>query len=440
MSIKAALKNNKTKVAVVGLGYVGLPLAIEFGKKVATIGFDLKQTRIDDLNRQHDGTLEVTEEEFNKSSNIVFTSDAKHLREASFIIVAVPSPIDHDKKPDLSYLKEASKLVGQNLSKDAIVVFESTVYPGVTEDVCAPIIEEYSGLKSGVDFKLGYSPERINPGDKEHTVADILKIVSGQDADTLKEVADVYGLVIRAGLYEAESIKVAEAAKVIENVQRDLNIALVNELALIFQKMNIDTRAVLDAAATKWNFIKMQPGLVGGHCIGVDPYYLTYKAEEIGYTPQVILAGRRINDAMGKYVAEQTVKRMIESGKTVSGSKVIIFGITFKENVGDIRNSRVIDIINELKEYAVDVSVVDPLVSSNAVKEEYGFELIEYSQQLKADAIILAVGHDEFKEGLSVDVLKNHLSYGKGIGVVTDVKAIFNRSDFDAKDITYWRL
>lgn len=440
MSIYNELKNKTTKLAVVGLGYVGLPLAVEFGKLVPTIGFDLNKKRIGQLQKNLDTNNETSSEELKASKLLEVTSDPLRLKEAKFIIVAVPTPINKNKQPDLSCVTSASETVGRNLTKGSIVVFESTVYPGVTEDVCMPIIEKFSNLKYRKEFKLGYSPERINPGDKEHTLPNILKIVSGCDAETLEEIANIYGLVVKAGVYRAESIKVAEAAKVIENTQRDLNIALMNELSVIFHKMGIDTLSVLKAAGTKWNFIKMQPGLVGGHCIGVDPYYLTSKAEELGYHPQVILAGRKINDDMGKYIAEQTVKQLISASKTVKGTKILIAGITFKENISDIRNSKVIDIINELKEYDTDVIVCDPLADKEAVKHKYDIELTEYSPTLKADALILAVSHTTLKEKLTPAAIKKHLSGNGTKGVVIDVKGIFDPNDFASSGLLYWRL
>jgi len=440
MNIFQQLKEKKTKLAIIGLGYVGLPLALEFGKKVKTIGFDLNQARINSLKKNIDSTNESLSEEIKLATFIEYTANPKKLRQAKFVIVAVPTPINKNKQPDLSFLISASEILGKNLSKDTIVVFESTVYPGVTEEICMPILERQSGLKYKKDFKLGYSPERINPGDKTHTITNILKIVSACDKTTLKEVSSVYGLVIKAGLFEAKSMKCAEAAKVIENIQRDLNIALINELAIIFNKMGIDTQAVLEAAATKWNFIKMQPGLVGGHCIGVDPYYLTHKAEEIGYTPQVILAGRRINDSMGKYIAEQTVKKLIESDKRVKGLKVLVLGITFKENVADIRNSKVIDLIDELKNYGINVSVVDPLASRSQVRDEYNINLTKYNINIKTDAIIVAVNHSQFKEILNFKTLKNHLSHSKGKGVIIDIKSALNSKEFNDASITYWKL
>lgn len=441
MSVFEEIKNKQTKIAIVGLGYVGFPLAVEFGKIANTIGFDLNQKRIKDLQNFQDTNKETSTEEIKAAKFLEVTSDPTKLKQAKFIIVAVPTPITKNRQPDLYCLQSASELVGKNLSKGSIVVFESTVYPGVTEDECVPILEKFSNLKYGIDFKVGYSPERINPGDKEHDITRITKVVSGCDKDTLEDVANTYALIVKAGVYRAESIKVAEAAKVIENTQRDLNIALMNELAIIFHKMGIDTLSVLKAAGTKWNFIKMHPGLVGGHCIGVDPYYLTYKAEELGYDPQVILAGRRINDNMGKYIAEQTVKLLIQGHKTVRGAKVMVMGITFKENISDIRNSRVIDIINELKEYNIDVIVCDPHANLQAVKHEYGIVLSEYSKTIKADAVVIAVNHQIFKQELSLACLQNHLNIDSNTqGVVMDVKSMFETKDFAGSNLIYWRL
>lgn len=440
MNIYEGLITKENKLAIVGLGYVGLPLAVEFAKKVPTLGFDVNKNRIHDLQKGIDYTHETCSEELKAVPDLMFSCEEASLKEASFIIVAVPTPIHKNKRPDLSYLKSASAMVGRHLNRGSIVVYESTVYPGVTEDICIPILEKNSGLQCGVDFKVGYSPERINPGDKEHTLANILKIVAGMDADTLEEIAAVYALVVKAGLFKASSIKCAEAAKVIENIQRDLNIALVNELAVIFHKLNIDTQEVLEAAGTKWNFIKMQPGLVGGHCIGVDPYYLTYKAEEIGYNPQVILSGRRINDSMGKYIAEQTVKTLIQADKVVKGSTILVMGITFKENVADIRNSRVIDIIHELQEYGITIKIIDPLADPQEVEKAYGIKLIPYTPDLKADGMVVAVNHTTFKNDLSVDALKNHLNHDSQKGVVIDVKSIYNRNAFVNSNIHYWRL
>lgn len=431
------IKDKKDYIAVVGLGYVGLPLAVEFGKIVNTIGFDVKKERVDQLKKNIDINNETLSDEIKESKMLEFTANPDELKKASFVIVAVPTPINKHNQPDLKCLISASELVGKNLKKGAVVVFESTVYPTVTEDICVSIIEKASGLSYMKDFKVGYSPERINPGDKEHAIRTITKVVSGCDEETLELVAKVYQLVVDAGVFKADSIKSAEAAKVIENTQRDLNIALMNELAIIFNKMDIDTTSVLKAAGTKWNFINMRPGLVGGHCIGVDPYYLTFKAQELGYHPQVILAGRKINDGMGKYIAEQTVKKLIEVEKPVKGSKVIVFGITFKENVSDIRNSRVIDIIDELKEYGVDITVVDPLADKKEVLDEYGIELSDYPCKKKADVLILAVDHKQFKNDL-INGIESYFEKGFK-GVVIDVKAALEKESLSS-NILYWRL
>ena len=440
MNVFEQIKQKQTKIAVVGLGYVGFPLAVEFGKIVNTIGFDLNKKRVQSLNDGVDTNNETSTEDIKAAVFLEVTSDPAKIKEAQFIIVAVPTPITKNKQPDLSCLIGASELVGANLAKGSIVVFESTVYPGVTEDVCIPIIEKASGLKYGIDFKAGYSPERINPGDKEHDITSIVKVVSGCDADTLEAVANTYAMIVKAGVFKAESIKVAEAAKVIENTQRDLNIALMNELSIIFHKLGIDTLNVLKAAGTKWNFIKMRPGLVGGHCIGVDPYYLTHKAEELGHNPQVILAGRRINDNMGKYIAEQTVKLLIKGNKTVRGAKVLLLGITFKENISDIRNSRVIDIINELKEYNIEVTVCDPYADKEDVRHEYGIELKEYEENIKVDAIIAAVNHNLFAKDMTAEVIAGHLQDDGTRGVFVDVKGMFDYKDFRGINVSYWRL
>ena len=434
-------KKNKIKLAVVGLGYVGLPLAIEFGKVTPTIGYDIKKRRIDELKKGYDATHEIRSNEIKSAKYIEFTNDPSQLKHAQFIIVAVPTPVNKNKQPDLTLLLSACEIVGKNITRGAIIVFESTVYPGVTEEICVPTIERVSGLKCGPGFKVGYSPERMNPGDKEHNVTRIIKVVSGQDEATLNEVAQVYGAIVKAGVFKAKSIKCAEAAKVIENVQRDLNIALVNELSIIFHKLGIDTQSVLEAAATKWNFIKMQPGLVGGHCIGVDPYYLTYKAEELGYNPQVILSGRRINDSMGFYIAEQTIKKLIESNKAVKGAKALIMGITFKENVSDIRNSKVIDIITGLQDYGMEVLVCDPLASPEDAQHQYDINLVAYDSKIKVDVLVIAVQHKEFKKLLTLKAVKNHLQAGKnGKGVIVDVKSMFQPQDFEKTGLIYWRL
>jgi len=429
--------SGKRKVAVVGLGYVGLPLCMSFGKIFKhVIGFDTEAARIRELKSGYDRTLEVLSEELNKTS-IDFTLDPERLREADVIIVAVPTPVNSHKIPDLACLKAASETVGGKMSRGATVVYESTVYPGVTEDFCGPILEAASGLKSGTGFKLGYSPERINPGDKAHSIENIIKIVSGQDDETAELLAAIYGKVTKAGIHKAPNIKTAEAAKVIENIQRDLNIALVNELSIIFHLLGIDTHEVLEAAKTKWNFIPFAPGLVGGHCIGVDPYYLTFRAQEAGYHPEVILAGRRINDYMGKYIAEQTIKEMIKAECAIKGSKLLIMGFTFKENVKDTRNTRVIDIYNELREYGVTPYVYDPVADRDSTMHEYGIELIDRPEQFAPYAgFIGAVRHDAFKD-LSMDYYK---SLSSGCPVFIDVKGLYGNGGVKSPEYRYWRL
>ena len=426
------LVNKSEKIAVIGLGYVGLPLAAAFGRKTDVIGFDIHEEKIQQLRDGYDATGELTSEDL-ASTRIDYTTDAARLSEAGFYIVTVPTPIDTNKKPDLSPLQSASTCIGQNLKPGAIVVYESTVYPGVTEDVCVPILEQQSGLTCGVDFKVGYSPERINPGDKVH------KVGSGQDAETLETVARVYELVVTAGVHRASSIKVAEAAKVIENTQRDLNIALMNELALIFGKLGIPTMDVLAAAGTKWNFLPFTPGLVGGHCIGVDPYYLTYKAAEIGYHPHVILAGRRINDGMGKYVAENTIKKMIQADKAIKGARVLVMGLTFKEDVPDIRNSKVIDIIRELEDYGVEVMVHDPHACPEETRHEYGVELVGLQDVNRVDAVVWAVSHQAFAE-VTPGVLKKLCCDNGGCGVVVDVKSVLDKDAVEQAGMEYWSL
>ena len=428
----------KAKIAVVGLGYVGLPLAAAFGKKVDVIGFEIHAAKVEQLRCGFDATAELTKEDLENTA-IDYTTEPADLKLADFVIVTVPTPIDENNNPDLTPVEKASETIGQNLKKGAIIVYESTVYPGVTEDLCVPILERESGLKCGIDFKVGYSPERINPGDKVHTVDKIIKVVSGMDEETLDTVASVYELVIKAGVHRASSIKVAEAAKVIENTQRDLNIALINELALIFNKLNIPTMDVLAAAGTKWNFLKFTPGLVGGHCIGVDPYYLTHKAEQIGYLPQVILAGRRINDGMGKYVAENTIKQMIKSGKVIKSSRVLVLGLTFKEDVPDIRNTKVVDIVHELQDYGVEVLVHDPLASKEETQYEYGLDLKSLDSVGKVDAIIYAVSHDAFKT-LTVEKLAAFCEKADGRGVLVDVKSMHDRQEIEAAGMIYWSL
>ncbi len=426
----------KRNIAVVGLGYVGLPVAVAFGRHAEVVGFDINARRIEELKRGHDSTGEVPSEEF-AGTKITCTADPAQLKRCDFIIVAVPTPIDSAKRPDLTPVIRASEAVGRNLSKGAIVVYESTVYPGVTEEVCLPILEKESGLKGGVDFKVGYSPERINPGDREHTFTKIRKVVSGQDAESLEIIAEVYASVVEAGVHRAPTIKVAEAAKVIENTQRDLNLALMNELSVLFNKMDINTRDVLEAAGTKWNFLPFEPGLVGGHCIGVDPYYLTYKAEQIGYHPQVILAGRRINDSMGKHVAEQTVKKMIDSGKTIKGAKVLVMGLTFKEDIPDIRNTRVVDIISELRDYGCEVHVYDPHADHDEVRKEYAITMLSNpADHAPYDGVVVAVKHRQFCE-LGVEGLKR---LAGGPAVLSDVKGMFTSADAATAGMAYWRL
>lgn len=432
------IENRNAKIGVVGLGYVGLPLAAAFGRIVDVIGFDIHDEKVKELNDGFDATGELSAEDL-KTTTIDYITDPSKLKLADFIIVTVPTPIDENNNPDLTPMEKASVTIGQNLKKGSIVVYESTVYPGVTEDVCVPILEHESGFKCGVDFKVGYSPERINPGDKVHTVDKIVKVVSGMDLETLETVAGVYELVVTAGVHRASSIKVAEAAKVIENTQRDLNIALINELSLIFNKLDIPTQDVLAAAGTKWNFLKFTPGLVGGHCIGVDPYYLTHKAEQIGYLPQVILAGRRINDGMGKYVAENTVKQMIQSGKVIKGSRVLVLGLTFKEDVPDIRNTKVVDIVSELSDYGIEVMIHDPLANSDEAWHEYGVELTQLEGVGKVDAVIYAVAHEQFNQ-LSVDDIAQLCTNGNGGGVVIDVKNTLTRKDVEAAGMAYWSL
>jgi UDP-N-acetyl-D-glucosamine/UDP-N-acetyl-D-galactosamine dehydrogenase len=423
-------------LAVIGLGYVGLPLVVEFGKQMRTIGFDIAEHKVAACQRGTDPSRELPDSELAAARHAVYTSDGAMLAEADIIIVAVPTPVDEAHAPDFKPLIGASTSVGRHMKKGAIVVYESTVYPGATEEVCIPVLERESGLKWKRDFFVGYSPERINPGDREHTLTKILKIVSGDTPETLDQVARLYERIVLPGVHRASSIKAAEAAKVIENTQRDLNIALMNELAIIFDKIGLDTSEVLEAAGTKWNFLKFKPGLVGGHCIGVDPYYLTHKADMLGYHPQVILAGRRINDGMAKFVAEQTIKQMIASGSYVKGSRVNVLGLTFKENCGDLRNSKVIDIIRELESYGVDVSVCDPQAEEEEAMHEYGVRLVKWDALPRADAIVAAVSHREFVE-LGVDEMARKLVKG---GAFIDVKAVFDRSALDAAGLRVWRL
>jgi UDP-N-acetyl-D-glucosamine/UDP-N-acetyl-D-galactosamine dehydrogenase len=457
MRLYEAIENREEKISVIGLGYVGLPLAITFAKVCDVVGFDISIEKIQKYRSGIDVTKEVGNQAL-KETKTLFTSDEKYLRDCKFHIVAVPTPINSDKTPDLGPVKGASKIVGRNLVKGSIVVFESTVYPGVTEDVCVPILEKESGLKCGLDFQVGYSPERINPGDKEHRLESIVKVVAGMDEESLEEISKVYEMIIVAGVYKAESIKVAEAAKVIENSQRDINIAFMNELSIIFNKMGIDTNAVLKAAGTKWNFLNFYPGLVGGHCIGVDPYYLTYKAEELGYHSQIILSGRKINDDMGKYIAENTVKKLIKANKQINGSKVVVLGITFKENCPDVRNTKVINLIVELEEYGIEVKIVDPVADRDELWQEYKINLMDLNEVNDVDAVICAVPHDEFK-CIDLEAIKNmykqkvnaHADHRGGVAllskesseneyVLIDVKGLFDRKKAEDSHFIYWRL
>ncbi len=425
-----------TTVAVIGLGYVGLPLAVEFGKKFRTIGYDLSTAKIESYRRHVDPTGEVSSDDLKAAAQLAVTTDPAEIAAADMIVIAVPTPIDTAHQPDFSPLVSSSTTVGKHMKRGATVVYESTVYPGATEEVCIPVLEKNSGMKWRKDFHVGYSPERINPGDKEHTLTTIVKVVSGDTPETLDKVAALYSAVVKAGVYRASGIKVAEAAKVIENTQRDLNIALMNELSIIFDKIGIDTLEVLKAAGTKWNFLPFRPGLVGGHCIGVDPYYLTHKAEMLGYHPEVILAGRRINDGMGKFIAEQTIKQMIQAGSPIKGAKVIVLGLTFKENCPDLRNSRVIDVINELKSFGVDIHVHDPVPVKEEAHHEYGIELLDWDRLPVADAIVLAVAHREFLDRPFAD-FRGKLSK---TGCFIDVKSQFDEAAIRKQGIPFWRL
>lgn len=434
MNLYESIKSNKEKISVIGLGYVGIPLAVEFSKHCDVIGFDINKEKINQYLNGIDPTQEVGDENL-KDCKVLFTSDEENLKKAKFHIVAVPTPINQDKTPNLKPIIGASEVVARNLTKGSIVVYESTVYPGTTEEICVPILEKISGLKYKRDFKIGYSPERINPGDKVNRLTSIVKIVSGCDEETLDTVAKVYEMIIQVGVYRAESIKVAEAAKVIENSQRDINIAFMNELAMVFDKMNIDTVEVLKAAQTKWNFLNFKPGLVGGHCIGVDPYYFIYKAQELGYHSQIILSGRQINDEMGKYIGQNTIKKLVLADKKVKGAKVGIMGITFKENCPDIRNTKVIDIINELREYGVDVLVYDPIANKDDVKSEYNIDLVSYENLQKLDAVLIAVEHEEFKK-LDIKDIKN--MQNKKNPIIIDIKGIFDKNKITG--CMYYRL
>ncbi len=436
MNLYEKIKNKEEKLSVIGLGYIGLPLAISFARKVEVVGFDINKAKV----KAYKKGIDVTNEVGNKSlreTTAFLTSSEEELQKAKFHIISVPTPINYDKTPNLNAVIEASKIVGRYLVRGSIVVYESTVYPGVTEDICKPLLEKESGLRCGIDFKIGYSPERINPGDKVHRLEKIKKVVSGMDEETLDIIAKVYGLIIEAGIYKAESIKVAEAAKVIENAQRDINIAFMNELSIIFNKLGIDTQAVLRAASTKWNFLQFTPGLVGGHCIGVDPYYLIYKAEQVGHHSQIILAGRKINDDMGKYVAENTLKELIKANRQIKGWKILVMGITFKENCPDIRNSKVIDIINEFKEYGIEVEVVDPLADKSEVQRECGIKLSKLEDITNMDAVIFTVPHEKFKDIKLKDLKK---IYKDDKLVLIDVKGMFNKKEAEDLNYLYWRL
>lgn len=438
MDLYEKLLSGEEKLSLVGLGYVGMPIAVAFARKIKVVGFDLNEKKIELYKNGVDPTNEVGNDVI-RNTKVEFTADPAKLREARFHIVAVPTPVNDDHTPDLTPVEGASRILGQNLTKGSVVVFESTVYPGVTEDICVPILEKESGLKCGADFKIGYSPERINPGDKVHRLETIVKIVSGMDEETLDTVAKVYELVVEAGVYRARSIKVAEAAKVIENSQRDINIAFMNELSIIFNKMGIDTKSVLEAAGTKWNFLKFYPGLVGGHCIGVDPYYLTYKAEELGYHSQIILAGRRINDDMGKYVAECMVKNLIKADIPVKGAKVAILGFTFKENCPDTRNTKVIDIYKELGEYGIKPVVVDPAADAEEAKRLYGitFETLDAVKDM--DAVIVAVAHTQFL-AFDKETVNGFYNPAHSKKVFMDIKGLFDRDEYLTEDYIYWRL
>ncbi|MBQ7615506.1 MAG: nucleotide sugar dehydrogenase [Butyrivibrio sp.] len=438
MDLYEKLLAGEEKLSLVGLGYVGMPIAVAYAKKIKVVGYDFNAEKVELYKRGIDPTREVGDEAI-KETSVEFTADPEKLRECKFHVVAVPTPVNDDHTPDLSPVEGASHTLGKYLTKGSVVVYESTVYPGVTEDICVPILEQESGLKCGVDFKIGYSPERINPGDKVHRLDTITKIVSGMDEETLDTVAKVYSLVALAGVYKAQSIKVAEAAKVIENSQRDINIAFMNELSMIFHKMDIDTKSVLEAAGTKWNFLHFFPGLVGGHCIGVDPYYLTYKAEELGYHSQIILSGRRINDDMGKYIAESCVKNLIAADIPVKNAKVAIFGFTFKENCPDTRNTKVIDIYNELGEYGIKPVVVDPEADSDEAKRLYGIEFDSIDSIKDMDAVIVAVAHEAFK-GYKPENIAKFFNPARKTKVFLDIKGIYDMNEYKAPEFDYWRL
>ena len=439
-NIYEKLLKRKVSLAVVGLGYVGMPIAIAFAKKgIKVIGFDTNQNKINLYKQGLDPTKEVGDEAIN-NTNVVFTSDDKKLKKASFIIVAVPTPVNQDHTPDLSPVEAASFIIGRNLSRETVVVFESTVYPGVTENVCIPILEEQSGLKCGKDFSIGYSPERINPGDKVHTLSNIKKIVSGIDIDTCEQIRNVYNIVIEAGTYPVSSIKTAEAIKVVENSQRDINIAFMNELAMVFDRMGIDTNEVVDGMNTKWNALGFRPGLVGGHCIGVDPYYFTYEAEKLGYHSQIILNGRIVNDSMGVFIADTAIRKMIEAGQAPKNSRVAILGITFKENCPDVRNSKVVDIIKRLKDYGINTMVTDPCASVDDAFSEYGIKLMAIEEIKEVDCVIVAVAHKEYTMMSAIDLKKMYRSSIYIGNVLIDVKGIYDVKDLKKEKFDYWRL
>lgn len=423
------LKQSEIKVAVIGLGYVGLPLAVEFGKKRAVVGFDINQPRIEALKGGHDSTLEVSDEELAEANGLSYTANIEDLKECNVFIVTVPTPINEHKQPDLTPLIKASETIGQVLNKGDIVIYESTVYPGATEDDCVPVLERVSGLKYNQDFYAGYSPERINPGDKEHRVTNIKKVTAGSTPEVADLVDALYNEIITVGTHKAKSIKVAEAAKVIENTQRDVNIALINELAIIFNKLDIDTEAVLEAAGTKWNFLPFRPGLVGGHCIGVDPYYLTHKAQSIGYQPEIILSGRRLNDGMGAYVVSQLVKAMLKKRIHVQGARILIMGLTFKENCPDLRNTRVVDIVKELKDYGIQVDVFDPWVNPAEAQQEYGISPVAEPEQGAYDAVVLAVNHEQFTE-MGAEKIR---ALGKAEHILYDLKYLLTAEESDLR-------
>lgn len=437
MSLYTKIKNKEERISVIGLGYVGLPLAVEFAKKFDVIGFDTNSKKMEKYLSGIDVTNEVGDEAVS-NTNLIFTSEQYRLRDCKFHIIAVPTPINNDKTPNLNPVIGASEIVGKNLTKGSIVVYESTVYPGTTEEICIPILEKESGLIFGIDFKVGYSPERINPGDKVNTLTKIIKVVSGSDEEALSEVSNVYEEIIEAGVHRAESIKVAEASKVIENSQRDINIAFMNELSMVFNKMDIDTKSVLEAAGTKWNFLKFTPGLVGGHCIGVDPYYFTYKAEQLGYHSQIILSGRKINDDMGKYVANNIIKKLIKAELPIKDAKIAFFGITFKENTPDVRNTKVIDIIRELEEFGIEVLVHDPVANKEEVWEEYRINLVEKKDLKNINCIVLAVSHDVFIQENSLDSFDE--LFVNDNKVLIDIKGVMNRKECESSGYVYWSL